>query len=62
MLNDDIYKTEMLADDYIANVMLLKQLLQEGKVEECLVILEQLESSMQITLAMSELYDLSMVN
>ncbi len=62
MLNNEFIKSEMLAEDYIENISAVKRLLTEGKTEECLTILNELESSMQITLAMGELYDLKVIN
>ncbi len=62
MLNNEFIKSEMLAESYIDNISVVKKLLKRGKTEECLAILDELESSMMITLAIGELHDLKVTN
>jgi len=56
MLSNDAIQSETLAEVYIDYIESLKTSIEQGKIEECLLLLEQLEVSMQITLAMSERY------
>ncbi len=56
MLSNDAIQSETLAAVYIDYIESLKTSIEQGKIEECLLLLEQLEVSMQITLAMSERY------
>ncbi|MGH1485422.1 MAG: hypothetical protein ACRBCI_04325 [Cellvibrionaceae bacterium] len=62
MLTNEFIKSEMLAESYIDNIAVVKKLLKKGKTTECLAVLEKLESSMMITLAVGELYDLKVTN
>ena len=62
MLTNEFIKSEMLAESYIENISVVKKLLKKGKTEECLAVLDELESSMLITLAIGELHDLQVIN
>ena len=62
MIKNDVIQSEILADDYIQSIIDAKKLLKSGRAEECLNTLEELEHIMQITLAMSERYDVELVN
>lgn len=62
MLSNDFVNSETLADTYIDSVRALKDMLRKGKTDECLTALTNLESSMQITLAVSELHEQKFVN
>ncbi len=62
MITDDFIKSEMLAEKYLKNISELKELLRQGRAQECLSGLDELESSMQVTLALGELYDGSVIN
>lgn len=58
VLSDEFIKMEMLAEKYVKDMSELKTLLQQGKMQESLSMVEALESSMQMTLAIGERYDL----
>ncbi|MBX2808480.1 MAG: hypothetical protein KTR20_07600 [Cellvibrionaceae bacterium] len=62
MISDDFIKSEMLAEKYLENIKQLKELLKQGELQECLLALGELEYSMQITLALGELYDGYVIN
>jgi hypothetical protein len=62
MLSNEFFYSETLADSYVECVSRLKELLRQGKTDECLLALNDLESSMQITLAMDQLHDLKVIN
>lgn len=58
MLNDEFIKSEMLAEEYIESIIQLRKELEQGKIEECLRLLNGLEIAMQTTLAIGDLHDL----
>ncbi len=62
MIKNEFVQSEILADDYIQSIIDAKKLLKSGKADECLNTLEELEHIMQITLAMSERYDVEVIN
>lgn len=57
MLSNEFIKSEMLAESYVNQISAMRGLLQNGKIEECLKLINQLEESMKVTLAIGELYD-----
>ncbi len=62
MITTNFVQSEMLAETYIERICGVKKLLQQGRTDECLVRLAELEYMMQITLAVGELYDIKMIN
>ncbi len=57
MISDDFIKSESLADEFVDKIASAKDLLESGDVKRCLSLLDELESGMQVVLAMGELCD-----
>ncbi|GEM_PF-2752811 len=58
MATDNFIKSEMLAEEFIQNVSIAREQLQKGKTQECLSLLMEVETCMQVALAMGERNDI----
>lgn len=57
MITDKLIKSEMLAEEFVATVSNAIRRLENGDTKECLSILMEVQISMQVVLAIGELYD-----
>lgn len=62
MLTDEFIKSEMLAEEWIAEIQAVSETLRQGNAAACLAMLEKLEESMQVILALGERDDMNGVS
>ncbi len=61
MMNYDFYG-EHLSENYIHTISLARKLLAVGRIDETLILLAELEASMQVTLAMGDCYGVEVIH